>query len=466
MFDTSTYRSRRGRLAEQESLDSGLVLLLGNGQSPINYEDNVYPFRQDSTFLYYFGIDLPDLYGLIDLEDGSSVLYGKDHDLESIVWTGDQPSLQSLAKAAGVSSVSSPSILEERLSTEIQRGRSVHLLPPYRAEHRLRYEALLDNQSENLDALISEPLIRAVVSQRSRKSTAEISQIEEALHSTSRLHEYAMRHATPGTHEREIYGALKGLAASEGTPLSFLPTCSVRGEVLHNHEYTNTLQEGDLLLIDAGVSSSKQYASDVTRVTPVGGDFSTRQKAIYDAVLDAQRVAIEALEPEIPFKDIHLLAAHKLTEHLIDIGLMQGSAEEAVAQGAHALFFPHGLGHMMGLDVHDMENLGEEYVGYAEDQTRADQFGLDTLRLARPLHPRFVVTIEPGCYFIPSLVERWQNERRHEAFINYNEVDNFLGLGGVRIEDDVLITENGSRTLGPHIPKTPTEVASKVGLEE
>ncbi|PSQ66631.1 MAG: Xaa-Pro aminopeptidase [Bacteroidetes bacterium QH_2_64_74] len=430
MFDASRYCSRRRALINQERPQSGLVLLLGNQRSPRNYPDNPHPFRQDSTFLYYFGLDRPDLYGLIDLDAGTSTLYGEDGSLEDAIWSGDQPSLRDEAAAAGIESVAPVSELEEVLTTARSDERALHFLPPYRAEHRLRLESLLGIRTEQLDASVSEPLIRAVVRQRSVKTEAEIDQIETAVERTVRLHEYAQRYATPGTSEREILAGMTRLVAAAESAFSFTPTCSVRGEVLHNHSYPNTL---------------------------------ARQRAVYEAVLAAQSAAIEALAPGVPFKEIHLLAARTLTEHLIEIGLMQGDPEAAVDAGAHALFFPHGLGHMMGLDVHDMESLGEDYVGYADDQTRSEQFGLHTLRLARPLQPGFVATVEPGCYFIPPLVERWRDERRHASFINYDRVEDFLGLGGVRLEDDVLITEDGTRMLGPALPKAPAQVEARAG---
>ena len=463
MFDASTYRSRRCTLINQERPQSGVVLLLGNQESPRNYPGNPHPFRQDSTFLYYFGLDRPDLYGLIDLDAGTSTLYGEGESLEEAIWSGEQPSLRDEAAATGIESVAPVSELEEVLTTTRSDGRALHFLPPYRAGHRLRLESLLDIRTEQLDASVSEPLIRAVVRQRSVKTEAEIDQIETAVERTVRLHEYAQRHAMPGTSEREILAGMARLVAATESTFSFSPTCSIHGEVLHNHSYPNTLAEGDLLLVDAGATSPLHYAGDITRVTPVGGAFSARQRAVYEAVLAAQSAAIEALAPGVPFREIHLLAARTLTEHLIEIGLMQGDPEAAVDAGAHALFFPHGLGHMMGLDVHDMESLGEDYVGYANDQTRAEQFGLHTLRLARPLQPGFVATVEPGCYFIPPLIERWRGEQRHASFIDYDRVEDFLGLGGVRIEDDVLITEDGARVLGPPLPKAPAEVEAQAG---
>ncbi|MEF8864861.1 MAG: aminopeptidase P family protein [Salinibacter sp.] len=463
MFAPTTYCSRRRSLIEQERPDSGLVLLLGNRRSPQNYTANPHPFCQDSTFLYYFGLDRPDLYGLIDLDAGTCTLYGQDASLDDAIWSGEQPALEDEAAAVGIDAVAPPSVLASRLSKAQEQDRRIHTLPPYRDEHRLRFMELLGLSRGQLKDAASAALVRAVVRQRSVKSSDEVAEIETALEHTAQIHAFARRHAAPGVRERELVGGMTNYLTAEGRSFSFTPTCSVRGEVLHNHSYPNVLEEGALLLVDAGATSPRRYAGDITRVTPVGGAFRPRQQAVYEAVLAAQTAAIDALAPGVPFIEIHTHAAQVLTEHLIEQGLMRGNAEEAVAAGAHALFFPHGLGHMMGLDVHDMESLGEDAVGYAEGQTRPEQFGLHTLRLARPLQAGFVVTVEPGCYFIPPLIERWREENRHEQFINYDQVEDFLGFGGIRIEDDVVITEEGARVLGPHIPKAPDEVAAQAG---
>lgn len=463
MFDASTYRARRSQLVQTVRPTTGLILLLGNRDCPMNYGENPYPFRQDSTFLYYIGIDRPDLYATIDLDEGSTTLFGRNPRLDDIVWTGEQESIEDAASAAGIDHVDTPSALKETVTAALANDRPVHILPPYREEHRVRYADLLDVPIEHVESCVSEPLIEAVVEQRSRKTQLELAELEMALETTARMHDHVLRRAVPGVTEQQLYGAIVGLAISEGVSLSFPPTCSVRGEVLHNHSYSNTLENGDLLLLDAGATSPLQYAGDITRVTPVGGFFSDRQRVVYEAVLAAEQAGLDALAPNVPFKDVHLAASRELARHLIDIGLMNGPADVAVENGAHALFFPHGLGHMVGLDAHDMENLGEEYVGYGEDQIRSDQFGLASLRLARPLRPDFVVTVEPGCYFIPKLVEKWRDEGRHEAFINYDRVEDFLGFGGIRIEDNAVITQDGARALGPSIPKTPDEVEARAG---
>lgn len=465
MFSPSTYADRRRRLIEADEPSDGLVLLLGNEQSPMNYEDNPYPFRQDSTFLYYTGLEAPGLAATLDLDTGSTCLYGTDPSLDDVIWMGEQPSRADFADAAGISTTADRSSLASALSNALESGRSIHFVPPYRPCQRLQLADLLNLSPSQAEDHASPSLCRTIVKHRSRKESVEVDQLEDALDTTARMHRYALRNARPGTPERTLAGTLAGLAEAHGMGLSFRPTCSVHGEVLHNHEYDNTLESGDLLLVDAGATSPLHYAGDITRVAPVGGTFSSRQRAVYNAVLDAQVSAIDAIQPDRTFREIHLHACTVLAEHLIDIGLMKGDASAAVEAGAHALFLPHGLGHMLGLDAHDMENLGEDLVGYAPDQTRSDQFGLHALRLARPLAPGFVVTVEPGCYFIPALIEQWKADGHHRRFIDYETVEDFMGLGGIRIEDDVLVTQDGARVLGPRIPKAADAVESLVSAE-
>jgi Xaa-Pro aminopeptidase len=463
MFPSDTYTRRRRALLDAEEPSSGIVLLLGNEPAAMNYRGNPYPFRQDSTFLYYFGLDEPGLDGIIDLDAGTSTLYGDDPSLDDVVWMGERPSMQEYASRAGIEQVRSQSDLGDDIEAALEQGRPVHFLPPYRARHAQRLEALVGVEADRAEASASEPLLQTVVRQRSVKSDEEVEQLELALEITARIHRTAMRNASPGRTEREIAGELAGIAEANGQGLSFRPTCSIHGEVLHNHEYGNQLQDGDLLLVDAGAASPLHYAGDVTRVSPVGGTFTSRQRDIYQAVLDAQRAALETLAPGVPYREVHLEAARVLTDRLVQIGLMSGPVDEAVDAGAHALFFPHGLGHMLGLDAHDMENLGEDRVGYAEDQDRSEQFGLHTLRLARPLREGFVVTVEPGCYFIPELIRQWRQEDRHAQFIDYEAVSTYEDFGGIRIEDDALITDEGARILGPDLPKAPSEVENEVG---
>jgi Xaa-Pro aminopeptidase len=429
----------------------------------MNFAANPYPFRQDSTFLYYFGLDVPGVDALLDLDEGRARLYGDDPTLDDIVWMGDRPSLQSRAEQVNVDRTAPRSALPDDLAEIDEQGRRIHLLPPYRDQHYHRIDTLLGLSRDEVASQVSVPLLNAVTAQRAVKSDAEIEQIEAALQTTARMHEAALRMAAPGTTERTIAGRFAGIADAKGRGLAFRPTCSVRGEVLHNHDYSNALSANDLLLVDAGGTSPLHYAGDITRVLPVGGPFTPRQRRLYKAVLDAQTAALDQIEPGVPFVDVHRHACRVLTEHLVDLGLMHGPPAAAVEAGAHALFFPHGLGHMLGLDVHDMENLGEDRVGYADDQERSDQFGLHTLRLARPLRSGFVLTVEPGFYVIPTLLDRWREENRHADFINYERAADFVEFGGIRIEDDVLVTEDGAEVLGPDIPKTVSAVERHAG---
>jgi Xaa-Pro aminopeptidase len=460
MLEAATYAERRRRL--KETLGSGLLLFLGNDLSPMNYADNFYRFRQDGSFLYYWGLDVPGFAALIDVEADEEAIYGHDPTVEEIVWTGPQPSLGELCSRAGVSASRSPGALMEDVRGEVARGRTVHLLPQYRAENRIRVSELLDVPVSAVDEHVSRPFVEAVVAQRSVKSAGEVEEIELALDVSYEMHTLAMRLTRPGAVEREIACAVEGVLLSRGSVASFPVIFSVRGEVLHNHSYENVMREGDLAVHDSGATSPAGYASDITRTLPVSGSFTPRQAEIYGIVLRAQERAIEAMRPGVPFRDVHLLACRELAAGLTDAGLMRGDVDEAVAAGAHALFMPHGLGHMMGLDVHDMEALGEDAVGYGEGFERSEQFGLCYLRLARPLRPGFVVTVEPGVYFIGPLIDEWKAEGRFRDFIDYDRVEEYRDFGGIRVEEDVLVTEDGRRVLGPPIPRTAEEVEGEM----
>lgn len=452
MFDASVYKRRRQELIRR--VGSGLVLLTGNTEAPMNYAGNTYPFRQDSTFLYYFGIDVPNLHALIDTESGEEIVFGDDFSLDDIIWMGDLPGVKELAEQAGVAMSSPLSELPACIRKAQTTGRHIHVLPPYRSEQQQLLRDLLGEKHSEA----SLELIKAVVAQRSVKSPQEIEEIETAHAITYKMQEMAMKMAQPGITEREVFGRINGIAFSKGAGSAFPVILSVRGEILHNHHHDNIMKKGDLLINDCGAESLLYYAADITRTIPVSGKFTTRQREIYEIVLDAQTTAIDAMQPGTLYRDVHLLAARRIAEGLKALGLMKGDVSEAVAEGAHALFFPHGLGHMMGLDVHDMENLGEDHIGYTEDIRRSTQFGLAYLRLAKALQPGFVVTVEPGLYFIPALIEKWESEKQHSRFINYTRVKEYIGFGGIRIEDDVLVTGSGSRVLGQPIPRTVTEV--------
>ena len=452
MFKTEIYVKRREKL--RELVKTGVGLFLGNDTVPMNYPANTYPhFRQDSSFLYYFGLDEPGLAAIIDFDEGKEILFGTDVGIEEIIWMGYLPPLKEKAEKIGVKEISPPNKLEEYLKNALEKGRKIHYLPPYRGEHLVKLFNLLGIKPEEAGKKASVELIKAVVEMRSVKQPEEIEEIEKAMEITNEMHLLAMETAKPGMYEREIAGAMEGFVIQKGSYLSFPIICTIHGEILHNTSQENELKEGQLLLVDAGAESPLHYAGDMTRTFPVGKKFSQKQKEIYSIVLKTQLTAIDAIKPGIMYKEIHLLAAKTIAQGLKELGLMKGDVEEAVANGAHALFFPHGLGHMMGLDVHDMEGLGEDYVGYNHTVKRSDQFGLAYLRLAKELKPGYVLTVEPGIYFIPALIDQWKAQKKHEAFINYNKVEEYKNFGGIRIEDDVLVTEDGHRVLGKYVPK-------------
>ena len=459
MFDTNTYIERRHRL--QAQLDSGLILLMGNNESPMNYADNTYRFRQDSHFLYFFGLDSAGLAGLIDIDEQKTTIYGDELTIEHIVWMGPQPTLAERARGVGVNDTLPYGALEGKLRDALNQGRPVHFLPPYRAENQILLSQWMDIPINSVRARSSEALIKAVVSLVSIKSPEEVAEMEKAVNITRAMHLAAMRRARPGILEAELAGIVEGIALAADGQLSYPAILTVNGQTLHNHYHGNTLKEGQLVLGDFGAETPTHYAGDITRTFPVSKTFSTRQKEIYKIVLDTEVACIEALRPGIRYKDVHLEAARMITEGLKALGIMKGDTNEAVQAGAHALFFPHGLGHMIGMDVHDMEGLGEDYVGYAGELERSSQFGLKSLRLARTLQPGFVLTVEPGIYFIPELIDMWQEERKHWEFINYEKVQQYRNFSGIRIEDNVLITESGHQILGQPIPKTIQEVEAE-----
>ncbi len=456
MFPAATYVNRRRRLADD--LRSGLALFLGNPEMPANYADNTLPFRQDSSFLYFWGLDSPDLAATIDLDEGTEIIYGHDFTMDEIVWRGPQPKLAERAAAVGVSRCLPPEALAAQVAQARRAGRPIHVLPQYVAQNARVIEALLEGAPGALADRVSVELIEAIVRQRATKSEDELREIGRALEITAKMHVLAMHRARPGVYEREVAGAMHGLALAEGAQLAFPIIFSVHGETLHNHEHGNLMRSGEMAVNDSGAEAESHYAADITRTIPIGGCFAGMQRDLYQAVLRAQQKAFDAIRPGVPFKDVHLLACRSLAGDLKDLGLMKGDLDEAVAAGAHALFFQCGLGHMMGLDVHDMEGLGEQYVGYDDTVQRSPQFGLKSLRMARALQPGFVMTVEPGLYFIPHLIDLWSAERRFSDFIDYQAVERFRRAGGIRVEDDVVVTESGCLVLGPPIPRTLEEV--------
>lgn len=449
MFSPDTYKSRRAELKKR--LGSGVVLLLGNNLVGMNYHDNEYDFRQDSTFLYFFGLAHDGLNAVIDIDNDRDIFFGDELTIDMIVWTGNLPSLHELAARAGVTDVRPSAELKPYLDKARAAASPVHYIPYYRAEHDLRLLELLDLQPGG--AVPSLPLIKAVVDMRNHKSAEEIAEIEKACAVTAEMHKAAMRAARPGMTEYQMKSIVEGVATSHGMRCSFPTIATVHGEILHNHTYNNALESGKLFLLDAGAETAMGYAGDMSSTCPVDMRYTDRQKTIYDLQQAASSAAVKMLRPGVPFYDVHMQAARTIATGLKDLGIMKGDIEEAIHAGAHAMFFPTGLGHMMGLDVHDMENFGEVWVGY-DGKPKSTVFGFKSLRLARPLEEGFVFTIEPGIYFMPELTQLWKSEGRHKDFINFNEAEKWLGFGGVRNEEDYLVTADGHRRLGPGIPMT------------
>lgn len=450
MFKREIYQQRRQQLAGQ--MKNGLILLLGHVDAPFNAFDNCYRFRQDSSFLYFCGLDQPGLAAVLDADSGEEFLFGCDPGLEDIIWSGSTPSLAEKGARVGMAQSRSFDQLETMIAQAVRSGRKVHFLPTCRAENLITLTHLTGLDIKAVADSVSQALVRAVVALRSVKAEEEIRELDEAAELGSQLHRVAMEMATPGVYEWEIVGALEAVAAQAGRMLSFPPIVTVHGEILHNHQRDKLLMDGDMLLVDAGVESLLHYASDQTRTVAVSGYFTPRQRDIYKVVAQGLERARELIRPDVTYLDIHLDVCRTLVDGLKSLDLMAGDTDQAVAAGAHALFMPHGLGHMLGLDVHDMEDLGEDYVGYDEQVKRSDQFGTARLRLGRTLQQNFALTVEPGIYFIPALIEQWKNRGQHQEFINYSRLEEYFDFGGIRLEDDVLVTANGNRLLGPVIP--------------
>ena len=456
MFNKSIYTGRRHRLRKE--LKSGIALFLGNVDVAFNYPANQYHFRQDSSFSYFFGLDNPGFAGVIDVDNNKDYLFGNDVDIDDIIWMGVQPLVKDLAAQVGVENSFPYNDLSGFLNKAVKAGRKVHFLPPYRGETVVELTALLDIPNAEVKSAVSVDLLKAVVKLREIKDDNEIAEIEKALLTAYYMHTTSMKMAMPGAVEQDIAGTIEGISLALTGPVSFPIILSVDGQTLHNHSHHNVLKKGRMMVTDAGSETALHYASDITRTVPVGGRFNARQAEIYQIVLDANMNAIKAIKPGVPYKDIHFLAARTIVNGLKAAGIMKGDTEAAVQAGAHTLFIPHGLGHMMGLDVHDMEGLGEDFVGYDETVSRSTEFGTAYLRLAKALKPGFVITVEPGIYFIPDLIDKFRSEGKFLDFVNYDKLETYKNFGGIRIEDDILVTEGGCRVLGKSIPKTIAEV--------
>jgi Xaa-Pro aminopeptidase len=449
LFASHVYQERRTQLCA--AFSHGVVLFLSNGESPVNYSDNTYHYRQDSNFLYFFGLSVPNITGVIDFEKNKSILFGDDFTIDDIIWMGDQPLLADLAAQVAVDEVRPLKDLPDFL-----KGKQVYHTPPYRAENKIELARLLGKTLEELDPSIE--LIKSIVALREIKSPEEIVQMDEANNIGAFMHTMVMKYCKLGVTERELFGIAEGIALSMGNGTSFPIILSQNGQTLHNHDHSLILEKGRLLVMDAGAENKMNYCSDHTRTLPVSGTFSAQQKEIYNTVYKAQMAAIVNCKPGIQNLANHKIAVTVITEGLQAIGLMKGNLEESVALGAHALFMPHGLGHQVGLDVHDMEDLGENFVGYDETIQRSSIFGWRSLRMAKTLRPGHIISVEPGIYFIPHLVDIWKKDKKFENFINYDKVEKYRNFGGIRIEDCVLITPEGHRVLGAYLPKSVEEI--------
>ncbi|HLY06596.1 MAG TPA: aminopeptidase P family protein [Rhizomicrobium sp.] len=453
MFAAEIYRTRRAVLA---SKIDGIGLFPSNPPSPMNYAHNTHPYVQDGCFAYYFGIPQASIMGAIDFASGESFLFGDDPTLDDLIWLGTATTLREWAERSGVTHALPLAGLGGWIAACGKRP--LHFAPPYRGAVAMQLSGLLDIPAAAIADRASVPLVRAIVGQREIKAPEEIAEMEAALAVTAEMHKAAMRLTSPGVMEHEVSGQMEGIARAADLKLAYPVIFSSQGEVLHNDRHDRRLEAGDLVVNDSGAASRNGYASDITRTLPVGGGFDARQRDCYELVLRAQSTAIDTCRAGTPYIDVHKLAARTLVDGLLEQRVFRGDADEIVESGAYALCFQTGVGHQIGLDVHDMESLGEDYVGYDETVSRSKLFGLRNLRMAKALRPGMVVTVEPGLYFIPALIDRWDGEGRHKDFIDYGRVREFLPVHGIRIEDDVLITESGSRVLGPPIPKTVQEI--------
>lgn len=436
------------RQALSRLVGSGLVLLFGNNDSPANYPSNAYKFRQDSAFLYFFGQHRDGLVGVIDVDQHTETLVGNEIDIDDIVWFGSVKSVSAMAEECGVGTTAPMSSLADMVQKALKAGRQVHFLPPYRYDTQIQIMDLTGIHPSKQREAASMPLIQAVIKLRSTKSAEEIAEIERACAIGYKMHVTAMKMCRPGVTEQAIGGAIDGVAYAEGCMPSFQSIVTMHGEIMHGNPSPRQLEGGRLMLCDAGAETNENYCSDNTRTTPISGHYTQRQRDIYSIVSDCHDLVLDVARPGVKWWDVHFDVCRLMTNRLKELGLMKGDTEEALRAGAHALFLPHGLGHMMGMDVHDMEGLGQTNVGYDDEVRPSSQFGTASLRFARKLDPGFVVTDEPGIYFIPDLIDLWKREGHNAEFLNFEEIEKFKDFGGIRIEDDVLITENGCRFLG------------------
>lgn len=459
MFDKQTYVNRRAKL--RSLVKDGIIILFGNNESPCNYPSNgYYPFRQDSSFLYYFGLNRDGLVGVIDIDNNRETIFGNDIDIEDIVWYGSVDSVHDLAAQVGVENTAPMRALKSACNEALRQKRKIHFLPPYRHDIKIQIFDLLGIHPVQQKEAASMELIKAVVSMRSVKEQQEIEELERAAEIGYLMHTTAMKLTRPGVTEKFVGGQVDGIAHSYGAMVSFPTIYSQHGEIMHGNPSMSILEAGRLALCDAGAETINNYCSDNTRTMPVSGKFTQRQLEIYSIVEACHDYVLEVAKPGVKYFDVHLAVCRLMTERLKELGLMKGDTDEAVAAGAHAMFLAHGLGHMMGMDVHDMENLDQINVGFDEEtRPNLEQFGTNCLRMGRRLQQGFVVTDEPGIYFIPALIDDWKAKGHCKEFINFDLLETYKDFGGIRIEDDILITENGCRFIGEkRIPYHPKDV--------
>ncbi|MBQ5985567.1 MAG: aminopeptidase P N-terminal domain-containing protein [Bacteroidales bacterium] len=459
MFDKSVYTKRRGTLLGKmrEAGAQGILLFIGNAEAPAQYRDNCYKFRQDSTWLYYFGLDEPMMAAILDLESGEETLFADDVEIGDIIWMGPQPSVRSKAEGVGIGRTAPYAEVDKAVKAAVKAGRTVHYIAPTRYFNKLRLMEMLGRY--RIENGISLPMTEAIISMRLIKEDVEIAAIDEACALGYEMHSVARDSIVPGIIEQDIVGKMEGVTLAKGWGVSFPTILTQHGETLHNHLHDKVIEPGKLMVIDAGAESNLHYASDFTRTYPTSGKFTPKQREIYQIVCDCNEYAFSLTRPGITYREVHLATARKMLEGLSALGLVHGDLDEMVREGIAGLFQPHGLGHNMGLDVHDMEDLGENLVGYDKDQTRAKQLGLGSLRMARRLVPGHVITDEPGIYFIPALIDKWKAEGTGKGFVNFDKLASYYDFGGIRLEDDVLVTETGARRLGPcRLPIHPDDV--------
>ncbi len=467
MFSKDIYIGRRMRLTERLRGDmcGGVVLLPGNELSPNSYPSNSYYFRQDSTFRYLFGSDRPSLWGVIDLDSGDELLFGEDGSLDDLIWTGAQPTVADIASEVGVQPMAMSEL--SNYITKAQRlNRTIHILPPYRGETRIALADLLGCSISQLSEYLSPALIFAVAELREVKEAVEIEALEQAYHIGYEMHMAAMRMCRPGVVEREIGGNLEGIARSMGAGVSFPPICTQHGETLHNIEREGVLQSGRLFLCDAGGESLEGYCSDHTRTYPISGKFTDVQRDIYSVALAAYEDTKRIARPDKLYTELQRATYRTLGEGLRDLGFLHGSLEEIEASNAVSLFMPHGVGHGLGLDVHDCEAMGERTFDVARFGEYAEHSSSCIIRSRWRLSEGTVMTNEPGIYFIPALIEKRQQEGAYRGVVDYPKVAKYLDFGGIRIEDDIVITQGGCRQIGEQnkIPVTISELEDYMSL--